>query len=189
MPRILCVLPLAAFAVVTPAVVGCEQGQPARSAADLPRWEAQAREVFDDNIDPAAVGLSMDGPSPKADPFLRERACTADVVARVRVQTVTVDTVGDQQTYHFGVQVVPSALTDAQVQDGSFELTVKPKSLAFGIARAFDARLRGRTFVAFLKRFGDSDGDTRLHWHLSPDSAEVITAIKEALALRKAANP
>jgi hypothetical protein len=168
-------------------VAACGPDQPARSgsAAGLPRWEGHAPEVFDDNIDPAAVGLSLDGPSPRSDAHLRERAQTADVVARVRVQTVTVDSAGEHQTYHLGIQVGVPTLTEARVQDRSFELSIKPTSGAFGIARSFDARLRGQTFVGFIKRYGSEEGEVQVHWHLAPDTAEVVAAVKEAVALRE----
>lgn len=181
----LVVLALASLSAL--AASGCEPSQPGKSAAasNLPKWEARSRMIFDDNIDPAAVGLSMDGPSPRSDAFLRERAQTADVVARVRVQTVTVDSVGDQKTYHLGIQVGVPTLVPAKVDDRTFELSIKPSSGAFGIAKAFDARLRGQTFIGFIKRFQSEDGDLEVHWHLSPDTAEVVTAIKEAVALRE----
>lgn len=178
---------LALVAGLAVAGSGCGPSQPSNTggAAGLPKWEGHARQVWDDNIDPAAVGLSMDGPSPRSDPFLRERAQTSDVVARVRVQTVTVDSVGDQKTYHLGVQVGIPTLTEAKVPDRNFELLIRPSSGAFGIARAFDARLRGQTFIGFIHRFGGDDGETVIHWHLAPDTAEVATAVKEAVALRE----
>jgi hypothetical protein len=185
-------LRLLAAALTTGALLaplpGCADAAPEAKAPDgasLPRWEGHARELFDDNIDPAAVGLSMDGPSPRSDPFLRERSQTAAVTARVRVQTVTVDSVGEQKTYHLGVQVGTPTLTVARVPDRSFELAIKPTSLAFGIARAFDARLRGSTFIGFIGRFQGEDGEVEVHFHLSPDSAEVASAIKEAVALQE----
>jgi hypothetical protein len=170
------------------ALPGCSDAIPevkAPAGANLPRWEGHARELFDDNIDPAAVGLSMEGPSPRSDPFLRERSQTAAVTARVRVQTVTVDSIGDQKTYHLGVQVGTPTLAVARVPDRSFELSIKPSSLAFGIARAFDSRLRGSTFIGFIGRFQGEDGEVEVHFHLAPDSAEVASAIKEAVALQE----
>ena len=162
----------------------CEPAQPAKSEdASLPRWDGHSQEVFDDNIDPAAVGLSLEGPSPRSDAHLRERAQTADVVARVRVQTVTVDSSGEHQTYHLGVQVGVPTLTEAKVPDRSFELSIKSTSGAFGIARSFDSRLRGQTFVGFIKRYGTEDGEVAVHWHLAPDTAAVAAAIKEAVVL------
>lgn len=167
---------------------GCGEATPdarAPAGADLPRWEGHARELFDDNIDPAAVGLSMEGPSPRSDPFLRERSQTSDVTARLRVQTVTVDSIGDAKTYHLGVQVGFPTLANARVPDKSFELSIKPQSLAFGIAKAFDSRLRGSTFIGFIRRYQGEDGEVEVHFHLAPDTADVAAAVKEAVALQE----
>ena len=189
-PRATLPLPMALLLVgcFATAGAGCDTTPSATTpaaVAGLARWEGHAREVFDDNIDPAAVGLSMEGASPRTDPFLRERSQTGEVVARVRVQTVTVDSVGDQVTYHLGVQVGVPTLTEAKLPDRTFELSIKPASGAFGIAKAFDARLRGATFIGFIHRFAADGGDTEIHWHLSADTAEVAAAVKEAVALRE----
>ena len=169
-------------------VPGCGEATPAAKlseAASLPKWEGHARELFDDNIDPAAVGLSMEGPAPRSDPFLRERSQTAAVTARVRVQTVTIDSIGAQKTYHLGVQVGFPTLTNARVPDKSFELLIKPTSQAFGIAKSFDARLRGATFIGFVGRFQGDDGEVEVHLHLAPDTADVASAVKESVALQE----
>ncbi len=154
------------------------------TGAGLPMWEGHAVQVFDDNIDPAAVGLSMDGASPRSDMFLRERSQTADLTARVRVQTVTVDTVGDQKIYHLGVQVGLPTLSEGTMKDRTVELSIKPASLGFPVARAFDSRLQGKTFIGFVRRFTTPEGDVELHWHLAPDTADVAAAVKEAVALK-----
>ena len=47
----------------------------------LPPYAGRAAELFDDTIEPAAVGLDFDkGYSPKQDPMLRERSQTSDAV-------------------------------------------------------------------------------------------------------------
>lgn len=183
---------LSCVALALAAVAGCEAGAPARSAQDatgLPQWETRSREVFDDNIDPAAVGLSMDGPAPRADAFLRERSQIADVVGHVRVQTVTVDSVGDKSTYHLGIQLVPPVLVPTKIPDKSFELVIRPASPSFGVAHAFDARMRGRTFIGFIRRFRNDDGETEIHWHLAADTADVAAAVKEAVMLQGVKGP
>ncbi len=181
---------LAAGALLS--LAGCADAAPGAKApegASLPRWEGHARELFDDNIDPVAVGLSMEGPAPRSDPFLRERAQMSAVTARVRVQTVTIDSNGTLQTYHLGVQVGFPTLTTPRVPDKSFELSIKPTSSAFGIAKAFDARLRGSTFIGFIGRFQAEDGEVEVHFHLAPDTADVATAVKEAVALQELGAP
>lgn len=186
-------LALAVLAMVGPAG-GCvaDQGRPATAVdplSGLPTWEGHAPEVFDDNIEPAAVGFSLDGPSPRSDRFLRERAQTADVVARVRVSTVTVDSIGEQSTYHLGVHIVDAPLATPRVADRAFELHIRPTSRAFGIAKAVDARLRGLTFIAFIRRFAGEAGEPEFHWHLSPDTAEVTAAVREAVVLGELSSP
>jgi hypothetical protein len=172
---------------LTAGVTGCgaTPSPAAPASVSFPRWEGHLRELFDDNIDPAAVGLSMEGPSPRSDPFLRERAQTSELAARVRVQTVTVDSVGDQVTYHLGIQVGVPTLVESKIPERSFELSIRPTSGAFGIAKAFDARLRGTTFIGFIQRFAAEGGEAEIHWHLSADTAEVAAAVKEAVALRE----
>ena len=85
----------------------------------------------------------------------------------MRVQTVTVDSVGDQQTYHLGIQVGVPTLTHGQGAGPQRSSCRSSRtSGAFGIAKAFDNRLRGQTFVAFIRRYANDDGDVELHWHL-----------------------
>lgn len=172
-------------------LAGCTPLGAARTAADRPLapWEARGQELFDDNIDASALGLSMDGASPRSDPFLRERAQTADVVGRVRVQTVTVDKIGEDLSFHLVIQALPPLLATPRLPDTSFELNIKPQSRGYALAKAFDSRLRGLTFVGFVQRFAGPDGDPEVHFHLSPDTAEVAAAVKEAVALAELSKP
>lgn len=174
------------------ALLGCGEGpEPklASDAASLPPWNGQSFELFDDGIDASAVGLGVDGLSPRGDPLLKQRARAADLVARVKVTTVTIDSVGDESTYHLGILVGYPPLSTPRLSDPSFELNIRPSSRAFGIARAFGARLQGTIFVGFLRRFRGADGQVELHWHLSADTPEVVAAVKEAVALAEFSGP
>jgi hypothetical protein len=170
-----------------------DPGSDVRSPASLglPAWDDHARAVFDDNIDPAAVGYTLDASSARADKFLRERAQTAELVARMRVQTVTIDTIGDDSTYHLGVQVgSPTLAPGPKIEERSLELVIRSVSPAFGIAKALDQRMQGVTFIGFAHRFASADGtEVELHWHMSPDSGDVAEAVKEAVALAEAIGP
>jgi hypothetical protein len=175
--------------VLAAVAVGCDSNAPPAmtpaSTAGFPAYAGPVIEVFDDQIDPAAVGLSMEGVSPRSDRFLRQRAQTADVVARVRINTVTADSIGDDVTYHLDVEVAFPTLAPTKDEERSFELSIRPANRAFPIAKAFDQRLRGMTFVGFMRRFMGPDGEPEVHWHLSPDNAEVAGAVKEAVTLRE----
>ena len=182
---------LAAVLAAGAGVSACgEAGPEIRSPAlmGLVPWGEHGRLVFDDNIDPAAVGYTMDTPSARSDRFLRERAQTAELVARMRVQTVTIDTIGDDSTFHLGVQIgAPLLAPNPKIEDRTLELLIKPASPAFGIAKALDQRMQGVTFIGFVHRFASADGsEIELHWHMSPDTADVASAVKEAVALAEA---
>lgn len=155
------------------------------AALGLPPWDDHARAVFDDNIDPAAVGYTMDAPSARSDRFLRERAQTGELVGRLLVKTAGVNSVGDDATYQLGVQVIPPLLgQNPKIEERNLDLVIKSSSPAFGIAKALDQRIQGLTFVGFIRRFASADGsEIELHWHLSPDTADVVEAVKEAEAL------
>lgn len=178
-------------AVAAVSTLGCELGGSARSAADRPlgRWEGHEVEVFDDNIDAAALGLSLDGTGARGDPLLRERAQMSDFVGRVRVQTVTVDKVSDSVSFHLVIQATAPPLATPRVADTSFELRIRPSSAAYGLAKSFDSRLRGLAFIAFVRRYASADGEPELHFHLSGDSPEVAAAVKEAVALSELSRP
>lgn len=179
----------AIFAISAPA---CGEGTEVQSPASLGLgpWNERARYIFDDNIEPAAVGFTMDAPSARSDRFLRERAQTAELVARLKVRTVTIDTIGDESTYHLGVEVIPPVLVPGRpLKDTTMELVIRPTSPAHGIAKALDQRMQGTTFIGFVHRFASPDGtETELHWHLSPDNADVLDAVKEAVVLGEASS-
>ncbi|MBK8259128.1 MAG: cobalamin ABC transporter substrate-binding protein [Polyangiaceae bacterium] len=158
------------------------------SALGLRPWDEHARTIFDDNIEPAAVGYTMEVPPARGDKYLRERALTAQLVARFRVQTVTVDTIGDDSRYHLGVQVAtPTLVPNPKIEEKQLELLIKPASAAYGIAKAMDQRMQGLTFIGFVHRFASADGtEVEYHWHFSPDNADVAEAVKEAVFLAEA---
>ncbi len=153
------------------------------NVAAFPAWDSRAQVLFDDVIDPVSLGLGVDGSNPRKDPVLKERARAAELVSRMRVSTVTVESLDDVRTYHLVVQVVPPPFGAPTVEETAFELVIGSAAPAYGIARAFDMRLRGASFIGFLRRFAGDGDEPRLHWHLSPDTAEVAAAVTDALAL------
>jgi hypothetical protein len=166
------------------AVLGCGGTDPDASApkAPLVRWEGQMRDLFDDQIDSAAVGLSLDGRAPQADPLLRLRTTEADIVARMRVQTVTRDTAGARTSYVLSMQVGQPTLMPPKDDRRDLELFVDQASSAFSIVSSLDTTMRGKIFIGFVRRFATDDG-SELHWHLTADSQEVAAVIQEIAVL------
>lgn len=178
---------LLGLALAMPAA-GCGgNGSDAESPrAPLMPYEGQQQALFDDAIDPSAVGLSMDGVSPAQDPMLRTRALEADLVTRLRVQTVTRDSVGAKTSFMLSLQGAVPALMPSSSDQTTFELSVDQNSKSFAIVQSLETQLRGRTFIGFLKRFSGGDGP-EWHWHLTADQEDVAQVIQEIAVLEEVA--
>jgi len=163
-------------------VLACGGPGAASPERPLPPYEGHAVELFDDAIEPRAVGLNLeDAADPHTDPMLRERTQTGDGVLRVRVDTVTAS--GDVETvkYQVGLRVVDT-LAGEHAPTDSFTVIVDKSSPSLGILKSFDARLGGKTFIAFVKQFQVGD-DRRFQFHFAPDTKEVAAAVKDAVDL------
>lgn len=164
------------------AVAGCSASQSAPSrlppgAVVLP-YDAQGAYLFGDAIEPNAVGL-LTSPSFQARQLLAERTRQAHVVTRVRVQTVTSDIIHGEPRYQLTVTEIGPPFGSAGLPGGRAELDVGPQSPAFGIVKAHDARLVGKSFIGFFRWFRGGE-EPQLHWHLTSDDPETAAAIREA---------
>ncbi len=176
-----------AVAVVLGAVLGAGCGDSGKGASDpsrpLAAYGGRQADLFDDSIEPAAVGLDFDkGYSPRGDKALRERAQVGDAVLRVRVATVTAKTDGPEVVYQLGLHTAEK-LTGKNPPETDFNVQIDKKSEAHGILKNFESRLVGYSFVAFVREFSKPGGERELHFHLAPDSKEVKLAVGDAVLL------
>jgi hypothetical protein len=139
--------------------------------------------LFDDGIEPAAVGLDLDkGYSPRLDRLLRERAQVGDAVVRVRVSTLTGKVDGPEATYQLGLHTVEKLIGE-DPPPTDFVVQVTKTSPSLGIVKSLDSRLVGYAFVAFVRQFALPNGDRELHFHLAPDTKDVKAAIGDATVM------
>ena len=180
----------AAFIAFLPALAcGSANGSGAKSNRPLPAYAGRAADLFDDGIDPSGVGMDFDkGYSAKADPLLRERAQVSDAVLRVKVATVTGTKDGPDSTYQLELHTVEK-MSGANPPPPDFTVSVNKASGGHGIVKNFEARLVGYPFVAFVREFVRPDGDHEVHFHLSPDTKEVKSAVGDAVILGEVAAP
>ncbi|HZO15556.1 MAG TPA: cobalamin ABC transporter substrate-binding protein [Polyangiaceae bacterium] len=164
----------------------CSKKKSKSPAVEMGPWKAEMRDMFDDRIHPGAVGLAMDAGAPASDPLLRMRAQAAEVVARMRVQTLTRDTVGARITYTLSLQVGQPPLMPAKLEQRVIEVSIGPESDTFGLVQSLEGQLRGRTFIGFVRRFTGKDGP-ELHWHLTADTNDVAQVIQEVALLEEMA--
>jgi hypothetical protein len=149
----------------------------------VPPYTGRQADLFDDTIEPAAVGLDFDkGYAPRVDKALRERAQVGDAVLRVRVATVTAKKDGPEATYQLGLHTVEK-LTGKALPPADFTVQINKTSESHGIMKNFESRLVGYAFVAFIRAFATPAGDHEVHFHLAPDTKEVKTAVGDAMAL------
>lgn len=158
-----------------------------KDAADPTRvlapYSGRQADLFDDTIEPAAVGLDFDkGYSPRVDKTLRERTQTGDAVLRVRVATVTAKTDGPEATYQLGLHTVEK-LSGKNLPAPDFTVQINKGSESHGIMKNFESRLVGYAFVAFVREFAHPNGDREVHFHLAPDTKEVKAAVGDAMLL------
>jgi hypothetical protein len=149
----------------------------------LPTYAGHATELFDDAIEPRAVGQEIDpANNPRADPLLRERAQVGDATLRVRVATVTAKQEDTGTTFQIAFRIVEKLSGNYAPEEG-FTVNVTKESPARGALQTFEGRLVGMSFIIFVRAFVRPDGDQELHFHIAPDSKDVKGAIKDANAL------
>jgi hypothetical protein len=169
---------LAALAGLALAGSGC--GAAAGSNRPLPSYAGHATELFDDGIEPAAVGLDLEqATSPRTDALLRERAQVSDAAMRVRIADLTEKQDGADSIFLLGVHPLET-LAGPFPPEGDFTVTVHPRTPSVGIIKSLNNAVVGKTFVAFVRAFVLSDGDRELHFHFAPDTKPEVAAVREA---------
>ncbi|MBV9949883.1 MAG: cobalamin ABC transporter substrate-binding protein [Myxococcales bacterium] len=152
--------------------------------APLPAYRGHAVELFDDTIEPRAVGFELERTAaPRADALLRERTQVGDAVLRGRVTTVTSKDEDKGRTWQVGLHVIHRLAGKTPVGD---DVTVElgPGSPSAGILRSWEGRLIGKSFILFVREFAreGSAGDSDLHFHLVRDGEEEAAAVRAAYA-------
>ncbi len=161
---------------------GC--AAPQDTGPRAPAWVGIDQQAFPDDIAPRALGLPAPQKKPYADPQIRERTRRAEVVARVRVQTVSVErrSNGDP-VYRIGLQLAEPRLVARKPMPDQIEVVIVPGGPAHALARAWDVRLQGMVFVGYFKRYDGGEGEPTIHFHLDPDDPAIGTAVEQFAAL------
>jgi hypothetical protein len=173
---------------VTPALAlfGCDDANDrppvAPATQELLPWTGVQQQLFDDSIAPVSLGFSLDGHSPAKDPLLAPRAKAADLVARMRVQTMSRKRSGDRTVYMLTLQVGNPPLARPRLEAATLDLTVSEGSSMFALVSSNENSLRNRIFIGFVRRFPSPHGPV-FRWHLTADTAEVAQAVQLATAL------
>ncbi|MCL2450176.1 MAG: hypothetical protein FWD17_14610 [Polyangiaceae bacterium] len=152
----------------------------------LPSYDAQSAELFDDAIEPAAVGYALESTPTFKAPALRDRTLTADAVVRARAVTLTSSHEDASGSWQLGLRTLETLAGTAA--PGSFTLEIKATDPSAGVIRASEGRIAGMTFVAFLRAFAEpakqrEERSAQLHFHVAPDSKDEVDAVRKAALL------
>ncbi len=151
----------------------------------LPTYAGHATELFDDAIEPAAVGYELEeAPSstpPLSNNLLRKRAQVGDAVVRAHVTTVTSKDEDRGRSWQIGLHTV-ELVAGLSSFPTDFTVEINPSGAAVGILRAFEGRLIGKTFLVFVREFArpGAAGETELHFHLAADAKPDVAAAQAA---------
>ncbi|MET0593777.1 MAG: hypothetical protein ABW133_13820 [Polyangiaceae bacterium] len=160
----------------------------APSPLSFPPYAGPATQLFDDRIDPMAVGLAGVTENPRLDQTLKARTQKAEVAGRMRVSTVTVDSVGGRPVYRLRFTLSEAPVVARGFNGNQIEVALTDDSPAFAIVKWLDTKLIGYSFVGFFHRFAGSY-EPQIRFHLSPDDPQVLSAVRDASALSELTNP
>ncbi len=146
-----------------------------RPLEELPTYEAEPAQWFDDSLSPSIFGLP-EGPDVTRASYWEQLVQSADYVSRVRLTTVTRARTGDQVSYRVVLRPVGSAIRGPEMED-EIEVRVGLDSPSIGLLHSLDTEAVGKKFIVFLKRFRANDQST---WHFRgvPESAKTLEAIE-----------
>lgn len=168
---------------------GCGDSPGAKSPArPLSPYTGHMTELFDDTIDPAAVGLDMDNSyHPRSDAALRERAQVADAILRVKITTVTNKIEeGLNGGYELGLKQVEWIGGEHPPGTDVFNIRMRKSTQTTGIMKNMEGRMVGTEFIVFLRQFSGADpSDREFHAHFSPPTKDVKDAVGDAIVLRE----
>jgi hypothetical protein len=176
-------LALAAIALTT-VVASCAPAGPAPAlrAHALPAYAGREAALFDDGIDPQAVGYNLEPEvAPREDSLLQERTRLGDRVVRAQVISVTSTRNDSGRTWQIGLHTLERLAGDGGA-DPEFTLRMSGSAPGASVMRIFDGRLIGTPLMAFLREFEPTGGAGRseLHFHLARQDKDEIDAVRVA---------
>lgn len=151
--------------------------QCASTSSNAPKSEFQESdlELFDDAVDLVANPLIIEGTRGR----FERRVARADVIAIVRVESLSSDLVSRRSAYRLALRVEERLKGKSSSE---LVLRVADREPGYQTVQANEDRLLRDTFIAFVKWEPDSgDGEPVSHWHLSPASDAAREQVRIAL--------
>lgn len=174
-------LALAAIALTT-VTASCAPAAPALRAHALPAYAGREAALFDDGIEPQAVGYNLEpGVAPREDSLLRERTRLGDRVVRAQVVSITSTRNESGRTWQIGLHTLEKLAGEGGA-DPEFTLRMNGSAPGASVMRIFDGRMIGIPLMAFIREFEPTGGAGRseLHFHLASQDKDEVDAVRVA---------
>lgn len=170
---------IALFSVALPACA--RSSGPGQLPSSASPWEGRLKSLFDDSIDPSAIGLAGTTATTSGG-VLQARAEEAHHIVRVRVTTVSTEGSNRTLRYLITLRVTGDPIAGPRPPSDTIQIVIGQDNPTFALAKTQDIRLTGTSFIAFLREF-DQDGSPVVHWHLARDGEDVVKAARDAAVL------
>ncbi len=155
---------------------GCGGTKPSELPIDeLPAYEDESSDWFDDSLSPAIFGLSGNTDVIR-EPFWAQLVVASDHISRVRLTTVTRARTGDQVSYRVVLRPIGDPIRGPSLDD-AVEVRVGLESPSIGLLHSLDTEAVGKKFIVFLKRFR-SNSQAVWHFRGLAESAKTLEAIE-----------
>lgn len=167
--------------VATLSLVSCSRSPNQASAQpteQLPVYNQEAAQVFDDSIAPEVFGLQVERMNPAKDHVLRERSRGADHISRVKLRTILEERFAESVRYRIVLQPLGEPLF-GDALPAKLELTVGRASPSLIMLRSMSVEAVGAKFILLLKRY-QLNSEPVFHFRGEPDQADVLAAIRKA---------
>ena len=159
--------------------VGCAAG-PAHLQISSAFTPELAR-VFDDAVD---YLQNVDGLGGRLATEWQEQtdalSRNADLIAVVRIETVVQGTTVEQVRDYRLSALVSEVITGTPPPDRRVSLRTLEGQAGFNTISGREDRLQTGSYVLFVKWYRDAHGDVRPHWHLTPNSPQLVRRIRVA---------
>jgi hypothetical protein len=159
------------------ALLACCAIQCASTSSNAPKTEFRESdfEIFDDAVDLVENPLIIEGTRGT----FERRIARADLIAIVRVESLSSDLVSRRSAYRLAVRIEQRLKGKSPSE---LVLRVEDREPGYETVRANEDRLLRDTFIAFVKWEPDSgDAEPLSHWHLSPASDAAREQVQIAL--------
>jgi hypothetical protein len=149
-----------------------------RSTEQLPAYDQEAAQVFDDSIAPEVFGLQVERTNPVKDRLLHQRSQAADHISRVKLRTILEERFAESLRYRIVVQPLGSPIR-GDALPAELELTVGRASPSLSMLRSMSVEAVGAKFILLLKRY-QLNSEPVFHFRGEPDKGDVLAAIRQA---------